>query len=82
MLFDVGQGFELLVRRHHLRVGVAFLLFAFVVYHHLGEEAGAVVVDVEVEVFPVEGIEQGRPLLGDVGVAEVLADDGAVLGFH
>ena len=39
-------------------------------------------VDVGIEVIPVEGVDQRGEALRDVAIAQVLADDGAVLTFH
>ena len=54
-------------------------MLAFVVSFDDGEEAGAVEIDIGVEVAAVEVVEPRRPLLRDVFVAEVLADEGAIL---
>jgi hypothetical protein len=43
-----------------------------------GEEARAVEVDVGIEVTTVEVVEFGREALGDVFIAEVFADNGAI----
>jgi len=41
-----------------------------------------VIVDVGVEIFLVEFIDQWRPFLRDVVIAQMLADNGAVLAFY
>jgi hypothetical protein len=46
-----------------------------------GKTAGAVEVDVGIEVFCAEGVDLGGEALRNVGVAEDLADDRAVFGF-
>ena len=40
------------------------------------------VIDVGVEIFLVEFIDQWCPLLRDVVIAQVLADNGAILAFY
>ena len=45
-------------------------LLSFVVGAGFGEETGAMVVDVGVEVVLIEGVDQRRPVLRDVAIAE------------
>ncbi len=78
----IGEGFEFLIRGHQGRVGIAFSLFPGLVGDGVREQAGPVIVDVRVEVLAMEGIEQAGPALRDMGMAEELAHDMAVLAFH
>ena len=74
-----GQGFELLVGRHHEFVGVALALSAFGVGDGFGEQAGAMEVHVVVQMLAAEGIDQRGEALRNMAVAEVFAHDGRVL---
>ena len=40
------------------------------------------IIDVGIEIFLVEFIDQWRPFLRDVVIAQMLADNGAVLAFY
>ena len=58
------------------------LLTAFLVDFDIGLGAGAMVVQIGVEVRAVEVLNGFSVFGGDVAVAHVLADHRAILGFH
>ena len=74
-----GQRLEFLVGGHDVGVGVAFADAALGVDRFDGEETGAVEVQVGGEDLLREGVDAFRVSAGDVAVAEMLADDRAVL---
>jgi len=84
--FQVGvrvrQGLQLLVGRAHAGVGVSFLLLSLLVGVDLGEVAGSMEVEVGVEVLEAVLVDSSGIPLGNVCVAELLADDSAVLRLY
>ena len=59
--------------------GVALARLAFLVGDFLGKQARAVEIDIRVEVRGAPGVDLGGETLGDMRVAQVLADDRTVL---
>ena len=76
------QNFELVERGHDQLVRVALADLAFAIDFFGGEVAGAVEVDVGVEEVAAEGIQVAGKALGDMSIAELLANDVAVFAFH
>ena len=76
------QGFEFVEGGHDELVRIALADLAFGIDLFGGEVAGAVEVDVGVEEVAAEGIHVAGEALGDMGVAELFADDAAVFAFH
>ncbi len=62
-------------------VGVGLFDLAFTVNLQDRKETGPVEVEVRVEVFLMKFIELWCPVARDMVIAEVLADDRAILGF-
>src|SRR4030067_3232460 len=54
MLFGIGERFELVIGRHHGLVAIDLALFALAVRAGLGEETGAVEVEVGIAILLVE----------------------------
>jgi len=80
-----GQGwqrFEFVEWGHDELVWVALADLAFGIDLFGGEVAGAVEVDVGVEEVAAEGIDVAGEALGDMRVAELLANNAAVFAFH
>ena len=69
------------MRCHHVGIGIGFALLAFVVSVSLREETRSMIVDVGIEVLLIEIIDQRRPVLGDVGVAELLSHHRGIFTF-
>ncbi len=76
----LGQGQQRFQRG--LIAAVMAPLPAFLVDFNLGLGAGTMVVEVGIEVFGIKAMNGLRVFAGDVAVAHVLADDGAILAFH
>ena len=74
-----GQRFQFVVRRHHLVVRITFDLFSAMVGNGFGEEAGAVIVDVLIQVIGQETVDEGSMSLGNMSVSQMLADDRPIL---
>ena len=66
------EGFQFVVGRHHVGVAVDLPLFAVIVGTSFREEAGAVEVDVGVQVLLIEVVDARREALREMGVAEQL----------
>jgi hypothetical protein len=81
LLTDIGEGFQLLIRRLHVPVVIALTLRSFGIRDRLREKTRAVEVAVRVEVIRTECIDLFSTLLRDMRVAQVLAHHRAVLGF-
>ena len=77
--FGAGQGLEALVGRGHVLLPVAPPDSSGGADDFGGEEAGPVEVEERAEVVVEEGVDPGDEGVGDVDVAEPLADDAAVL---
>ena len=78
----IGEGFECLIRGHQGLIRVTLALFSGRVGDGDREQAGPMIVDVGIEVLAMEGIEQAGPALRDMGMAQELTHDMAVLSFH
>ena len=76
------QTFELVERCHDQLLWVALADLAFGIDLFGGEVAGTVEVDVGVEEVAAEGIDVAGEALGNMRVAELLANDAAVFAFH
>ena len=76
------QRFEFVEWGHDEFVWVALADLAFGIDLFGGEVAGAVEVDVGVEEVAAEGIDVAGEALGDMRVAELLANNAAVFAFH
>ena len=81
VVFRVGQRFEFLVRCHPVPVAIALDLFTFGIGDCFGKETGPVEVQIRNQVFAVEHIHRGGVMLGNVGVAQRLANRGGVFAF-
>ena len=81
IVFGIGQRFKFVVGRHHIFIAVEFSLFSVVIGTGFREEAGAVVVDIGVQVLLIEVVDERRPALRDMGVTEQFSDHGAVFAF-
>ena len=74
-----GQRLQFVIRSHHLFVGIAFDLFSAMVGHGFGKEAGAVIVDVRIQVIGQEPVDERSMSLGNMGVSEMFANDRPIL---
>ena len=66
---------------HHVFIAVDLVLFSFVVGTGFREEAGAVEVNIGVQVLLIEVVDERCPVLWDVAVTEQFSDHGAVFAF-
>ena len=57
-----------------------FFLLAFIIGDDHGEEAGAVIINIGVELIAIEAVDERCPLLWDMQIAQMFADDGPVFG--
>ncbi len=81
ILTDIGYGFQLLIRRLHVLVVIALALLSLGICDRLREEAGAVEVDVRVEVIRTEGVDLCGERLRDVRIPQMFPHHRAILGF-
>ena len=82
VLLGLGQGGELLIGRHHGRIRVSLPELALSINDGHWEKTGPVKVNIWIKVVTMEGVELRGPLLGNVDVAQLLANDRPVLTFH
>ena len=82
IVIGLVQGFEFVIGRHEVFIGVGFALFAFRIDDGVREETRPMVVEIRIEVLLVEAIDKQRPTLRQMGIAEDLAHDGAVFTFR
>ena len=75
----VGQRFQFVVGSHHFFIRIAFDLFSAMVGNGFREEAGAVIVDVWIQVIDQETVDEGSMSLGNMSVSQMLADDRSIL---
>ena len=77
-----GQGVQLLIGCHHVAVKVYLLLFAFAIGGYGWKVAGAVEVDVSIDVLAVQPCKIGDVLLQDVRVPVDFTDNRAVFTLY
>ena len=80
VLAGLGQGFELVVGRHHILVAFADAVLG--VNFLGGKEAEPMEVEIRREHALGKVVDLGGEAARDVGIAQVLAHDGAILGLH
>jgi hypothetical protein len=78
VLTSVRQRFQLLIGRGHVLVAIALLFRG--IRDRLREESGTVEIDVQVQEVRTERVDLFGELLRDLGIAQMLAYHGAVLG--
>ena len=83
--FQVGLGLrerlELLRGRHHGGIAVDLAFFTLLIRPNLRKEAGAMKVQIGIEVLLIEDIDERRPALGNVRMAKEFADHRPILTF-
>ena len=82
ILAGIGQGLELVIGCHQVRVRVALFAFALGVDNLLGKETGPVEVQVGRQDTHRESVDLLCVVSGNMVIAQVLAHGGAVLAFH
>ena len=82
ILRSQGQGFEFLIRRHHVLVTVTLSLFTFLIEEGFGEETGTMEIQIRDQMVLVEGVDESGVVLRNVGVAEVFAHGGGVFTLY
>ena len=80
MLTSVLQRFQLLIGRGHVLVAIALALLFRGIRDRLREESGTVEIDVQGQEVRTEHVDLFGELLRDLGIAQMLAYHGAVLG--
>ena len=75
----VGQRFQFVVGSHHFFIRIAFDLFSTMIGNGVGEEAGAVIVDVWIQVIGQEPVDERSMFLWNMSVSQMLADDRPIL---